>query len=74
MAKHQQLATEPKFDEQCKMWYFEQPMFIIGGFKYYIISTDGTFKDPKHDVRTFDNRIVQLTTSDIVKKYKQFNK
>lgn len=74
MAKKELLKTYPLHyqDNYSNLWYFESPVFELNGFRYTIVSTDGTLKnDAKHTIRTPDNRVVVMKTSEIVQKFKE---
>ena len=70
--KAQPLGTEPLYNEECNMWYFDQLFFYISGKKLEILSTQiiDKSKDVIHSLRTESNKIIELKMSFIVEQFK----
>ena len=68
--KQPNLSEVPLFNKECNIWYFDQPYFIYNGHKFNIISTDISTGNVIHDVRLPNGVVIQMSTLDIVNKYK----
>lgn len=68
----QPLGIEPLYNEECNIWYFDQPFFYISGKKLEILSTQiiDKSKDVIHSLRTESNKIIELKMSFIVEQFK----
>lgn len=68
--KQSELSEVPLYSQQCNLWYFEQPYFIYNGHKFNIIGTDISTNNVIHDIRLPNGIVIQMSTLDIVNKYK----
>ena len=69
------LHTHPIYNEEFKMWSFDQPFFIIDGNEVNIISTTRieNSKDVIHTLKTNSGKVFEMKMSEIVAQFKLFN-
>lgn len=72
---NRELHTYPIYNEECSMWSFDQPFFIIDGNKVNIISTTRieNSKDVVHTLKTNSGKVFDMKMSEIVNQFKIYN-
>ena len=72
---NRKLHTYPIYNEECSMWCFDQPFFIIGEDKVNIISTEviDKSKDVIHTLKTASGKVFEMKMSEIVNQFKIYN-
>ena len=69
------LHTHPIYNEESRMWSFDQPFFIIDGNEVNIISTTRIedSKDVMHTLKTNSGKVFDMKMSEIITQFKLFN-
>ena len=72
---NRELHTYPIYNEESKMWSFDQPFFVIDGNKVNIISTTRieNSKDVVHTLKTNSGKVFDMKMSEIVNQFKIYN-
>lgn len=72
---NRELHTYPIYNEEFKIWSFDQPFFIIDGNKVNIISTTRieNSKDVVHTLKTNSGKVFDMKMSEIVNQFKIYN-
>lgn len=72
---NREFHTYPIYNEEFKIWSFDQPFFIIDGNKVNIISTTRieNSKDVVHTLKTNSGKVFDMKMSEIVNQFKIYN-
>lgn len=72
---NRELHTYPIYNEEFKIWSFDQPFFVIDGNKVNIISTTRieNSKDVVHTLKTNSGKVFDMKMSEIVNQFKIYN-
>jgi len=72
---NRELHTYPIYNEEFKIWSFDQPFFVIDGNKVNIISTTRieNDKDVVHTLKTNSGKVFDMKMSEIVNQFKIYN-
>lgn len=72
---NREFHTYPIYNEEFKIWSFDQPFFIIDGNKVNIISTTRieNSKDVVHTLKTASGKVFEMKMSEIVNQFKIYN-
>ena len=72
---NREFHTYPIYNEEFKIWSFDQPFFIIDGNKVNIISTTRieNSKDVVHTLKTNSGKVFDMKMLEIVNQFKIYN-